>query len=66
MSVIVIKESVGIPKYKQIIKSIEQAILNGIYTRGDKLPSINSVKLRFLISRDTKKKKTAMNTSLIQ
>lgn len=53
MSIIVIKDSFGIPKYKQIIKSIEEAILNGVSVRGDKLPSINSVKLRFSISRDT-------------
>jgi len=41
------------PKYKQLIKSIEKAILNGDYKRGDVLPSINSVKSRFSISRDT-------------
>jgi len=41
------------PKYKQLIKSIEKAILNGDYKRGDVLPSINSLKSRFHISRDT-------------
>ena len=41
------------PKYKQLIKSIEKAILNGDYKRGDVLPSINSLKRRFHISRDT-------------
>lgn len=53
MSIINIKESIGIPKYKQIIKSIENAIVNKIYKRGDKLPSINSVKNRHNLSRDT-------------
>ena len=53
MSIIKIEENIGIPKYKQIIKSIELAILNGTYKRGDKLPSINSVKLRYSLSRDT-------------
>jgi len=41
------------PKYKQLINSIEKAILNGHYKRGDVLPSINSLKRRFHISRDT-------------
>ncbi len=41
------------PKYKQLIKSIEKAILNGDYKRGDVLPSINSLKRRLHISRDT-------------
>lgn len=41
------------PKYIQIIKTFEEAILNGKYKRGDKLPSINSIKIRYSISRDT-------------
>ncbi|OUR94573.1 transcriptional regulator [Flavobacteriales bacterium 34_180_T64] len=53
MSVISIKEGLGIPKYKQIIISIETAIVDGVYKRGDKLPSINSVRNRFSLSRDT-------------
>ncbi len=53
MSVIEIKENIGLPKYKQIIKSIEGAILNGVYKQGDKLPSVNSVRNRFSLSRDT-------------
>lgn len=53
MSIIVIEENDGMPKYKQIVKSIEEGILNGHYKKGDKLPSINSVKLRFSLSRDT-------------
>ena len=53
MSTITIKEDIGIPKYKQIIQSIETAIVDKIYKRGDKLPSINSVKNRHNLSRDT-------------
>mgnify|MGYP000055945612 FL=1 len=53
MSVITIRENNGVPKYKQIITSIENGILNGTYKQGDKLPSINSVKVRFSMSRDT-------------
>ena len=41
------------PKYRQLITSIEKAILNGDYKKGDVLPSINSLKSRFRISRDT-------------
>lgn len=53
MNSISVIENIGVPKYKQIISSIESAILSGEYKRGDKLPSINSVKLRFSLSRDT-------------
>jgi len=53
MSFMVVEENNGMPKYKQIVKSIEEGILNGHYKRGDKLPSINKVKLRFSLSRDT-------------
>lgn len=48
-----IKDKVGIPKYKQIIKFIEEAILNGVYKKGDKLPSIGETKKDLLVSRDT-------------
>lgn len=48
-----ISEISGEPKYKQLIRSIEKSILNGYYKRGDKLPSINGIKLRFSVSRDT-------------
>lgn len=53
MSIIKITKNIGVPKYKQIISSIENAILSGEFKRGDKLPSINSVKLKFSLSRDT-------------
>lgn len=53
MSYLQISEISSEPKYKQLIKSIEKSILNGHYKRGDKLPSINAIKLRFSLSRDT-------------
>ncbi len=53
MSIISVKNNLGVPKYKQIIVSIENAIVNGDLKRGDKLPSINSVRNRFSLSRDT-------------
>lgn len=53
MSVITIHKNLGIPKYRQIITSIENSIVNGDLKRGDKLPSINSIKNRFSLSRDT-------------
>ena len=53
MNIITVKENSDVPKYKQIIASLENAIVNGDLKRGDKLPSINSVKFRFSLSRDT-------------
>lgn len=53
MSIISIQANLGIPKYKQIIASIENAIVEGHVKRGDKLPSVNSIRNRFSISRDT-------------
>lgn len=43
----------NIPKYKQIIKSIELGIQNGVYKKGDKLPSINAIRKTYSLSRDT-------------
>jgi len=43
----------SLPKYKQIITSIETAIAGKRLKRGDKLPSINKVALEFSLSRDT-------------
>lgn len=42
-----------IPKYKKIITYIEGLILEGKFKKGDKLPSINLLKKRFSLSRDT-------------
>ncbi len=53
MGIISIENNLGIPKYKQIIKSVENAIVNNELKRGDRLPSINSIKNRFSLSRDT-------------
>ena len=50
---ITIKKKIGIPKYKQIINSIVEAISSGILQKGDQIPSINSVKEAHKLSRDT-------------
>ena len=51
--IITIEENIGIPKYRQIINSVEEKIAEKIIKKGDKLPSINKVCLEFKISRDT-------------
>ncbi len=43
----------SLPKYKQIILSVETAIAENRLNRGDKLPSVNKVALEFSLSRDT-------------
>lgn len=53
MKSISIKDNVGIPKYKQIISSIEKTIEDGLLKKDEKLPSINKVCLEFSLSRDT-------------
>jgi len=53
MQIILIKENVGIPKYRQIVNSIENAIKDGIFVKGSKLPSVNSIYKKHGISRDT-------------
>ncbi|MFK7750423.1 MAG: GntR family transcriptional regulator [Kordia sp.] len=53
MSIVSIKEKSGKPKYKQIVASVENAIINGDLKKGDKLPSLNSIKNRHAVSRDT-------------
>ncbi len=53
MRVINIQDNQGIPKYKQIISSIEKTIEKGHLKKDEKLPSINKVCLEFSISRDT-------------
>jgi DNA-binding transcriptional regulator YhcF (GntR family) len=53
MGIISIKENANIPKYKQIVVSIENAIMSGSLRKGDKLPSLNSIKNQFSLSRDT-------------
>ncbi len=53
MKLISIQANIGIPKYKQIISSIEKAIEEGKLVKGEKLPSINKICLEFSLSRDT-------------
>jgi DNA-binding transcriptional regulator YhcF (GntR family) len=53
MKIIDIKNNQGIPKYKQIISSIEKTIEKGLLKKDEKLPSINKVCLEFSLSRDT-------------
>lgn len=43
----------NIPKYKQIIQSVEGAISKKLLKKGDKLPSLNKVKMELSVSRDT-------------
>lgn len=53
MRIVTVKEALGIPKYKQIVASIEEAIVAGTLKKGDKLPSLNSIKNQNSLSRDT-------------
>lgn len=53
MKIIAIDNNLSIPKYKQIVLSIENAITKGELSKGDLIPSINSIGKEFKISRDT-------------
>ena len=53
MNIISIQNNLGLPKYKQIILSIEKSIEDGKLVKGDRLPSVNKVCLAFSLSRDT-------------
>jgi len=53
MNIISIQNNLGLPKYKQIILSIEKAIEEEKLVKGDRLPSVNKVCLAFNLSRDT-------------
>lgn len=53
MKIISIHSNQGIPKYKQIIFSIEKTIEEGKLKKDEKLPSINKVCMEFSLSRDT-------------
>jgi DNA-binding transcriptional regulator YhcF (GntR family) len=50
---IFIQKHSSIPKYKQIIASIELALENGKLKRGDQIPSVNNISTAFSLSRDT-------------
>jgi DNA-binding transcriptional regulator YhcF (GntR family) len=53
MKIIDINQQSHLPKYKQIVFSVEVAIAEKRLKRNDKLPSVNKVSLEFSISRDT-------------
>lgn len=53
MEIISLHKKTSIPKYKQIVASIEDAIVTGMLKKGDKLPSLNSIKTKHSLSRDT-------------
>ncbi|MGH1387354.1 GntR family transcriptional regulator [Kordia sp.] len=53
MDIVHIEDKIGIPKYKQIVASIEDAIRNKHLIIGDQLPSINSLRDQHSLSRDT-------------
>ena len=53
MKNIQIDDSLSIPKYRQIINSIYQAISTGELGIGDKIPSLNQICAEFDLSRDT-------------
>lgn len=48
-----IDEVLGIPKYRQIINSIYNALEAGLLKQGDKIPSVNKICAEFGLSRDT-------------
>ena len=53
MEIVSIQNDSGMPKYKQIVISVENAIVNGFLKKGDKLPSLNVIKNEHSLSRDT-------------
>ncbi|MGC4040391.1 MAG: substrate-binding domain-containing protein [Flavobacterium sp.] len=53
MKIIDINHQSHLPKYRQIVLSVEIAIAEKRLKRNDKLPSINKISLEFSISRDT-------------
>jgi DNA-binding transcriptional regulator YhcF (GntR family) len=53
MKIISILDNLGMPKYRQIILSIEKAIEEENLKKGEKLPSVNKVCMTQSLSRDT-------------
>jgi DNA-binding transcriptional regulator YhcF (GntR family) len=51
-----IKEDSRTPKYEQVMNLIKSDIENGIFSKGERIPSINETSEEFLISRDTVEK----------
>ena len=52
-SLFTISENAGVPKYQQIVQSVIDGIENKTLVKGDKVPSINEICMRFKLSRDT-------------
>ncbi len=52
-SVIKVQLSSSIPKYKQIIRSVREALADNRIKRGQQLPSINQLCQQFSVSRET-------------
>ncbi|TBN19019.1 GntR family transcriptional regulator [Hyunsoonleella pacifica] len=48
-----INTKISTPKYQQIVFSIEKAITQGELKKGDQIPSINAIKEKHNLSRDT-------------
>jgi len=53
MGIIKVTKQIGVPKYKQIVGSIEDAIISGSLKKGDQIPSINYIRDSQKVSRDT-------------
>ncbi|MDX6746932.1 GntR family transcriptional regulator [Polaribacter sp. PL03] len=53
MEIVLLNKNSKVPKYKQIVTSIEKAITDGLLKKGDKLPSLNTIKDKNSLSRDT-------------
>ncbi len=53
MEIVFLQSKSGMPKYKQIVTSIEEAIVAGVLKKGDQLPSLNQIKNQHSLSRDT-------------
>ncbi len=51
-----IREDSHTPKYEQVMNLIKSDVENGIFKRGERIPSINETSEDFLISRDTVEK----------
>ena len=53
MNLVHVNNKSSLPKYRQIVKSVEEALLSGQLKKGDKLPSLNKIKTQHSVSRDT-------------
>lgn len=53
MKLVHIDTKSNVPKYRQIVSSIENAIVSGALKKGDRLPSLNKIRDDHSLSRDT-------------